>query len=95
MVSVIVFMAIVFPLIQFLTTPAGGGGSGSKEFPFFLTGFMLLLAAGMYFILQRQHTKAPLAQGDALAIELRAPGLRQKGYTRFYTRDQMKSNQLM
>ena len=86
-----VLMAIIFPLLQQFASK----GDDAQKFPFFLVGFMVLLAAGLFFWLLRQHSKAPLAQGDALAIELRSPALRQQGYTRFYTREQMKHNQLM
>jgi hypothetical protein len=56
---------------------------------------VLLLVPVLYFGRLLGARKQPLAQGDRLAIELRRPALTSQGYARFFTRQQMRDNQLL
>jgi hypothetical protein len=56
---------------------------------------LLILAPLLYFWMQRQARKQPLAQGDLLAMELRKPALKSQGYTRFFTRQQVRDGNLL
>lgn len=56
---------------------------------------LVILLPIMYMILNRRRKKNPLEFGDQLAIQLRRPALCAQGYTRFFTRQQLRDNQLL
>jgi hypothetical protein len=93
LVGMVVF-GVGIPVGQYLSNIKTGGGE-QTDFPYFIIASMLILAFGSYFWLQRQARKQPLSNGDLLAIKLRKSGLKSQGYNRFYTREQMRKNQLL
>ena len=82
----------VCSLLMIAINPEGAPQTGSLLPAVVLA---LLLVPVLYFGLPLGVRRQPLGQGDLLAIQLRKPALKSQGYTRFFTRQQIRDNQLL
>ena len=87
-------LGVGVPLVQYFSSIKTAGDEG-VVFPYFMIVFMIILGIVVLVMLPRKVKKQLLSHGDILAIKLRKPGLKSQGYTRFYTREQMRNNQLL
>jgi hypothetical protein len=89
--AIVVGLSVISLLIN-AANPGGAPQIGSLLLGVVVT---LLLVPVIYFGRSFRVRKQPLAEGDRLAIELRKPALTSQGYTRFFTRQQMRDNQVL
>ena len=89
-----VLLSVGFTIGQYINGMQTGVGSETNV-PIFTSVFIIFTAIMLHFGVKRQSLKQKPINGDLLAIKLRKPHLKSQGYTRFYTREQMRQNQLL